>query len=263
MEVLGYQRQNSDERQKILASQGLGMEVLGYQRQNSDERQKILASQGLGMEGQGYQRQNSDERQRLLAVSTHGLAREAVSYQRQMSDETQRSVFGHGDKKGDTQPRILSRSEPLRVDVDCPGRPVPSSAVKRMLVMNQASAIYNSDTEKARCDNQPPSCQTFNTMAAGDGQMLQVTGIVASSGDGVVKTGSCASNALLQPVGDLTQPNKDMLPTTSAGGVYVAEIKSGSSQIGPKPAVISSVPVAIRTGIKDDDRSKVCGGKEK
>jgi len=142
-------------------------------------------------------------------------------------------------------PRLRGRGrppEPLQVEINPPGQPTPFSADSSQLV-HQSLQVK-------------PMSIDIRTASRRDS--WDVPSSHESCAFDVFKPSALAG-------GDYVQPPSESASFEDASKAFVADIKSGVRQGGPKPAVMPSVPVAIKTGTKegkDTKDSKTAGSKK-
>jgi len=145
----------------------------------------------------------------------------------------QGDVGSLGDRRRDA--RLSGRglpSEPLSVDIDSPSQPV-------------------SFATGSSCQSRQLTCESSQL------KPVSVDIRTASTQDTTLSDESCAFYApehSQHAGGDCIRPHSESSEDTSKA--FVVGVKSGIVKGGPKPAVVPSIPVAIKTGTKEGKEAK-------
>ena len=128
-------------------------------------------------------------------------------------------------------------SGPLRVDIDSPGRPLSFTAgpSPRQQITSESSQVK-------------PISVDIRTASRQDGQ------------DTKLPDESCALEAREQSLlagGDCGQSHSASTSSESCLKAFVVGVRSGVHRGVPKPAVVPSVPVAVKTGTKEGKEAKI------
>ena len=144
----------------------------------------------------------------------------------------QGDVGSLGDRRRDA--RFSGRglpSEPLRVDINPPSQPVSFTT--------------------GSCQSRQLTCESSQL------KPVSVDIRTASTQDTTLSDESCAfdvSEHSQLAGGDCIRPHSESFEDTSKA--FVVGVKSGVLKGGPKPAIVPSIPVAIKTGTKEGKEAK-------
>jgi len=177
-----------------------------------------------------------DQRHAVRETQSSGGAVAALTF---LDDVTagHGDVGSSGDKRHDA--RLCGRihpPEPLRVDVDSPGRTLSVTAGS---AQSHQLAHESSQVKPVSVDIRTASRQDSRDTTAPD----------------VSRAFAACQHSQLAG-GDYVRPRSESGSLEDTSKAFVVGVKSGVHQGGPKPAIMPSVPVAIKTGTKEGKETK-------